>query len=416
MSHSDAPPPPPPSCNADKTAEINMMVDKYSQAFMPHHPTMRSTPHAETVLLTGSTGTLGTYILELLLKDSTVKRIYALNRREPGGLSVRTRQKQAFRQRGLDSALAGSAKVLYVEGDAASLSPQLRHQVSQEVTCIIHNVWPVRFTASLVSLEPMIRKTRALVDLALESPHSSPPRFVFVSSDSIYHSWSDALLASEVPLRDPAHSMGTGYYESKWVAEAVLWKASRQTTLRPTVARVGQLCGGAEGVWIPSEWPALIFILSQASGFLPRLRGEVAWITAPIAAAAIVELRMTDKPVVHIVHPSPTQWSSIIDHFALVLDLPIFSWDEWLAALESPAHPQALLASQFLKIARIFGHVLPARGGEVITYPPLSQESTVEESPSLRAAPAIGLRDVEAWVTFWQRLGLMPGMAPTARL
>lgn len=85
---------------------------------------------------------LGTYVLELLIKDSTVKRIYALNRKDSGGFSVYARQKQAFRQRGLDSALAGSPKVVYVEGDAASLSPQLRYEVLQEVTCIIHNGKP----------------------------------------------------------------------------------------------------------------------------------------------------------------------------------------------------------------------------------------------------------------------------------
>ncbi|KII85379.1 hypothetical protein PLICRDRAFT_44672 [Plicaturopsis crispa FD-325 SS-3] len=412
----DGPRPPLSSHNADKTAQMHAMVDKYSQTFLPHNPTTTSTPHAETVLLTGSTGMLGTYVLDLLLKDSTVKRIYALNRKDSGGFPVEARQKQAFRQRGLDSALAGSAKVVYVEGDAASLSAQLRYEVLQEVTCIIHNAWPVRFTASLASLEPMVQQTRSLIDLALESPHLTPPRFVFVSSESVYHRWGNATLAPETPLHDPAYSVGSGYSESKWVAETVLWKAAGQTTLKPTVARVGQLCGGLGGTWIPSEWPPLFVMMSQASGVLPRIRGEVAWISAPIAAAALVELRRTDKPVVHILHPNPIQLSTLVDHFALVLDLPIVSWGEWLSAFESPAHPQPHLAAQALKMTRMFNHALPAPGGEVVRYPSLSQESTLEESPSLRAAPALGLKDVEAWVTFWRRLGLLPGMAPTARL
>jgi FlaA1/EpsC-like NDP-sugar epimerase len=39
-------------------------------------------PSSHTVLLTGSTGTLGTYILDALLEDTSVAHIHCLNRRE----------------------------------------------------------------------------------------------------------------------------------------------------------------------------------------------------------------------------------------------------------------------------------------------------------------------------------------------
>lgn len=166
-------------------------------------------PRTETVLLTGSTGNLGSHILKSLIEDRGISRIYALNRKDSrGGVSVRARQEAGFEQRGIDSALAASEKVVYVEGDAASLGSELREEVLRAVTCVIHNgkiyprtttegttvlivqwiAWPTKFTSPLTAVEPMIQQTRALIDLALQSPHPTPPRFLFISSESVYKS------------------------------------------------------------------------------------------------------------------------------------------------------------------------------------------------------------------------------------
>ena len=48
--------------------------------------------------------------------------------------------------------------------------------------------WPVNFTASLASLEPSIRSVRVLVDFALRSPLSQPPRLLFLSSIGLFFS------------------------------------------------------------------------------------------------------------------------------------------------------------------------------------------------------------------------------------
>jgi hypothetical protein len=44
------------------------------------------------------------------------------------------------------------------------------------------SAWPVDFTLPLSAFEPAIRGLRRLVDFALESPKSSPPRLLFASS------------------------------------------------------------------------------------------------------------------------------------------------------------------------------------------------------------------------------------------
>ena len=57
------------------------LVDKYTAPAItsPIHPPVTSTKGL-TVLLTGSTGSLGSYILDMLLADPTVSKVYCLNR------------------------------------------------------------------------------------------------------------------------------------------------------------------------------------------------------------------------------------------------------------------------------------------------------------------------------------------------
>ena len=81
-------------------------------------------PSKEIILLTGSTGALGTSILAQLVELSSVGRIYALNRTDArNGISLEIRQASALRQRGYDEAILQSDKVVLVEGDTTL--PQL---------------------------------------------------------------------------------------------------------------------------------------------------------------------------------------------------------------------------------------------------------------------------------------------------
>ena len=67
----------------------------------------------EVVLLTGTTGWLGSLVLAELLR-SNVERVYAVNRR---GTRLFDRQVQAFKERGIDVSLASSEKLILLEAD-----------------------------------------------------------------------------------------------------------------------------------------------------------------------------------------------------------------------------------------------------------------------------------------------------------
>lgn len=62
----------------------------------------------------------------------------------------------------------------------------------------------------------------------------------------------------ETPL-EPDLAVGTGYAESKWVSEQILYEAAAKTQLDTLVIRVGQVCGGLDGAWNVTEWfPTLV--------------------------------------------------------------------------------------------------------------------------------------------------------------
>lgn len=115
------------------------MLNKYLVTYKALQPTIReNSPEPEshdlTILLTGSTGSLGCNILHLLLQREDVKRVYALNRRKECGLSLHERQEAALECQGLPTSHMKSSKLLMVEGvftrEDFGLSEDLLSEVS----------------------------------------------------------------------------------------------------------------------------------------------------------------------------------------------------------------------------------------------------------------------------------------------
>ena len=138
---------------------MHAMASKYSRDFPMHRPS-RSSDRLSSgciVLLTGSTGGLGSTTLSTLLESPEVSCVYALNRK--GVTSLEHRQRKAFEERAIDLSLLSSPKIVLLEGDldqdwfglsplklekvrfpvsfrqAFSIAPQIKNRI----THIIHN-------------------------------------------------------------------------------------------------------------------------------------------------------------------------------------------------------------------------------------------------------------------------------------
>jgi nucleoside-diphosphate-sugar epimerase len=85
----------------------------------------------ETILLTGSTGSLGCLILEKLCRRSDVVKIYALNR--SGRIDLEARQQSALREAGLDPGILKSKSVELVTVDLTAPKFGIRDELYDQV-------------------------------------------------------------------------------------------------------------------------------------------------------------------------------------------------------------------------------------------------------------------------------------------
>ena len=118
---------------------INAMIEKYSVGL--NGPIDGALPSSQSispavVLLTGSTGGLGSFLLSELLQSPTVQRVFAFNR-PSSSKSIAERQQAAFKDRGLSIDLLTSDKLIYVEADASLDKCGLSAAQYEEVGLII---------------------------------------------------------------------------------------------------------------------------------------------------------------------------------------------------------------------------------------------------------------------------------------
>ncbi|KAF9465935.1 hypothetical protein BDZ94DRAFT_1296127 [Collybia nuda] len=414
------------SITSGKFAEMEGLVRKYCATFPSHRPQAYKNAGVggDAVLLTGSTGFLGSHILKSLVETPEVTRVYTLNRRDTRGKrSIRDRHLSGFSNRGLDVSILSSDKLFFLEGDTTSeylgLGPDMYCQLQTVVTHIIHNAWRVDFNVSLSSMEPLIAGTRRIVDFALGSKREVIPRLVFISTLSVFLNWARGIPAPENENRQPGTAMGLGYTESKWVTENILIKASEKSPLKPIIIRPGHICGGPSGYWDPVEWVPAIVRSGQHLGCLPRPEGNVTWIPAHVAAAAITEMRSSQDTFLNLTHPHPVSSSFIFETFAEHLDIRLIGYRDWLTALETSSidnndvveasqhdNPALLLLDFYRSLYRPSSTVY--MDTEAFGFPTPSIDQALAAAPkTLTNLPPLSHSDIQAWVVYWRKMGAL---------
>ncbi|KAL1750475.1 male sterility protein-domain-containing protein [Schizophyllum commune] len=264
------------------------MAAKYSESLpgyvdastLPRYiaPASHSPPkYPVTVLLTGSTGHLGSEILASLLTDGRVERVYTLDRagkensldRARKGASldragrgvdgatagVRDRQRARWADKGLDDELLQSPKLVPLEGDVSAprfgQSEEVYREMLASVSVVIHTAWRVNFNLPLDALKHSIRGVRALVDFAREAsragytrqeeligvareaqlagarqaepvedpqrdPHARSFRFLFTSSTTAARSWEDVavVLSGDTDMASSLDDVNAGQFDA----------------------------------------------------------------------------------------------------------------------------------------------------------------------------------------------------------
>ncbi|THU99130.1 acetyl-CoA synthetase-like protein [Dendrothele bispora CBS 962.96] len=397
--------------------QMEALSQKYSTNFPRHDNTTNeaATGTSEVVLITGTTGYLGSHILAHLLDSDSFAKVYALNRASSNGLAAK--QEMSFIERGFDTALLRSSKLVMLESDLGKeflgLSRDMYNTIQTEVTLIVHNAWRVDFNVSLPSLEPHLQGTRNLVDLAL-SRHGPVPRIIFISSIAVFTiDWKNGKVGPEDYLADAQSATGTGYGESKWCAETILHQASLQTPLKPIIVRVGQLAGGPNGEWNTKEWFPALVRSGQTLKQLPSLAGHISWLPINLAARAITELRNSKSQYVNLVNPHPIPVSVVLQPIASLVGAELVPYSQWVGALnESSTDVPDLAINPALALLEFFqSHAGSAdkADAEVFGAVPLSSRHAAEGSEALRnlSRQQIDSKDAERWVAYWRKIGFL---------
>ncbi|KAL8801018.1 MAG: hypothetical protein Q9182_004762 [Xanthomendoza sp. 2 TL-2023] len=381
-----------------------------------------------TLVLTGSTGSLGSYMLDDALSRSEITKIICLNR----STNCEARQRSSHASKGLTQDWQG--KVQFLQADLSKphlgLDEDQYRTILNEANLIIHNQWQVDFNLSLTSFTPHLAGVLNLIHLSATSPLRPP--LIFTSSISTLGNWlliHPGQKVPETPQHDYRIPAATGYGESKFIAERILENAAQTSGVASAVIRVGQLAGPVEkrkGVWNRKEWLPSLVASSAHLGILPtRIPGlnDVAWIPVDLAARAILDLAASSAQllpgpngtmmnhhqnpqhaVYNLTNPHPSSWSRLLPTITahlLAHDRPvrITDYGTWLAALRESSTAEEEEEKQGIEsgsnpAVKLLGFFEALVGGEEAV---MATAETVGRSAVMKGLEGVG----EEWMGLW---------------
>jgi len=260
-----------------------------------------------SVLLTGATGFLGTFLLDGLLRRTSAV-IYCL---------VRCADVAAGRRRiehSLDTYVPGwehpRARVIPVVGDLSKpllgLSQERFDSLATQVDTIYHNAAVVNWINSYSRLKPAnVGGTHEILRLA---SHRRVKPVHAVSSLSVFPLMGNAP-GTVIRERDGLDHGGVlygGYTQSKWVAEKLM-EAARSRGLPVAVYRPGIITGHSRtGAWNTDDFMSRLIKGWIELGSAPDLEGAIDMTPVDYVSTAIVHLSMSEHAlgnVFHLVNP-----------------------------------------------------------------------------------------------------------------
>ena len=395
------------------------------------------------ILLTGSTGNLGAYILHELLTNPTITHISCLNR----SADAENRQIQAHTQRGLNTSFP-TTRISFFQADLTKpdfgLTQPTFDSLRRTATHILQNAWPVDFNLTFSSFATSLQGIQNLVTFA--STYSDRRvNLLFVSSVSVVGRWGTLPGAQakvpEVVLED-WRTAKMGYGQSKIVAERMLAEASRKLGVRTTICRVGQVAGPVErgqmGEWNRREWLPALVRSSKFLGMVPETLGpmdRVDWIPVDVCGRCIAELvvarsaeehetlsrasklnigvgrkisALAKPSVYHVQNPHSVSWRELLPLVQKELGgadkIRAVAFTSWVDELEKLASgPKANTDLDQNPAAKLLYFFTELR--DKATRFPKARAAFLETTESRLASPALdGLRAVDQdWMKLWMQ-------------
>lgn len=395
-----------------------------------------------TAVLTGSTGTIGTFLLHALLARPEIKHVVCLNRSQDGGRSAqlsrlaatgielddKDQQRITFLQADLSQPLLGLDEVTY---------GQLRNQVG----LIIHSAWPVNFNLGLAAFQPQFAGLVNLFRLAAETTLDHTPRVIFTSSVSAVGGLAAGL---DEPVPEKVFTpfdtpYANGYARSKFLSELLCDTAARRLGVDTMVLRIGQVAGAVRrpgGEWNRTEWLPSLVMGSKQMGCLPDNLGpqfsEIDWMPSDILADVLADLALSQcdpeaEPESHgatnheaggarvfnLRNPCTTSWESLLPTIVESLKIPVGSNiesvvvtpSEWLARLSdsereaggddsNPPNPA-------IRLLEFYRDSLWGTSNGIVRSQLMATNNATAKSGTFREMQAVNPGWMQKWVGEW---------------
>lgn len=148
----------------------------------------------------------------------------------------------------------------------------------------------------------------------------------------------------------------------------------------------------------------------------------VSWLPVEVAAAALLEMCDAPNQVLHLAHPNPVTWSTIVNPVSEVLRLALVSYSQWLSMLESDKGcgsvdkaVEIVGLKPALQLQEFF-HSFPSSAlgagehgasetsspGEALGLKQLCLREAIKLSPSLRDCAPLGFVEAKKWLSSWK--------------
>jgi amino acid adenylation domain-containing protein/thioester reductase-like protein len=350
------------------------------------------------ILLTGSTGFLGTHLLRELI-DATTARVWCLVRARDASHAL-ARIADAAARYGLPGLPGG--RVVPLPGDLAlpglGLSPGEFRELARSIDIIYHAGAIVNFIYPYEELRAAnVTGTREVIRLA-GLGRGVPVHYV---SSTAVLAGLGVMGVREVTEDTPlAHAdrLSIGYVETKFVAEELLRNAGR-AGLPVAIYRPLDIVGSRRtGIWnTATEMCALIRFITD-TGLAPDIELPLDFVPADVCAAAIRHISSLEGATgrtYHLASPEYALLGSLVDRLRAygfaVREVPFETWVSELLryAARHPSHPMTTFLPLFIDRDResgltpadmYLGHVFPhytrsntdwALRGSGIAFPPV---------------------------------------------
>lgn len=432
----------------DDSLLMQPLLKTYNEAIQqiqkPESTRAKFVPHDKqvTAVLTGSTGTIGTFLLHALLARPEIKHVVCLNRSQDGG---RAAQMSRLATAGIELGDQDQERVTFLHADLSQpllgLDGVTYRELRDRVGLIIHNAWPVNFNLGLAAFQPQFAGLVNLFSLAAESTLDHTPRVVFISSVSAVGGLA-AGLDGPVPEKiftpfDTPYS--NGYARSKFLSELLCDTAARRLGLDALVVRVGQVAGAVRrpgGEWNRTEWLPSLVIGSKDMGCLPDNLGpqfsEIDWVPSDILADVLADLALSQrdpeaKPevqgptnheaggarVFNLRNPCTTSWEALLPTIVEALKTPLGSnvasvvvtpseWLDRLSDTERKTTGDGIKPSNpAIRLLEFYRNSLWGTSNGLQRSQLMAINGTLAKSRTLRGLQAVDSDWMRKWVGEW---------------